>query len=787
MISALETVLTGEAEKLLHQHSATVLAKYGGMWPELEELDGAIKYSRKSIANIVKKAKTQLDPFYDRFDPTSKSGVEDLSLFKFIQNVGGSLISFISGSSSRLQLISTYSDLLFPALRNDKKDLSSIILAEENGSYLIQTAIAEYKNTVQNFEHVLAAIYMGTRTEYKKLRRKFLGGSISVTDNDEVEDQLLMSFFGSKPPKKENIGPAVALVDDNCVKTQLFIDIMNNLPQYYEKIIPILNRGKLTGKTKVTKTLDDGEIEDCVGTFTTIADKTFWNYINNPSDLTKIIMGTVKAFQLEYASVARALHALMSKVDPQLEQTRRIIEDQTALVKQYNRINFLSIRPSSEDIAPRTKLDHDVAIARTKLFHHLNETINALSGMDRYLQTTEDFAQLKIKEAIELKSTLDDIQRTETQKNLARNIQDDNEFYIGKSGQLGSLSVEREPAPKIRYEDVIGESFIKAKQHIDEVVKVASHPNIMRLSAPRGDVRSNLCLIGSFGCGKSEMARAIGGDKRIIGLNIAVADLLTAYMHESVKNVKRMYDEAKNLRKNSRHTKSVGIIIDEFDRLFDYGEGVHAAYDGGRMTGVLQEMMDGVVGNEGIFLVTMTNVPKAIPEAILRRFKYVDVVGQLTLEERVKLFKLFLTRGLPIDPTVTDEDYKKWAEMLNHAPGDVIGKVCDEIHFKFMFDLTMNKPHVVASIERILSKKLHDREAKKEDYSYLKTALGKYKNINAEEITQALETIIKQPQVVMQVNKSKQVYRDAEDILNGLSQIGESGLGFGAKKKSVLW
>ena len=1020
-------------------------------------------------------------------------------------------------------------------------DLAALMLAEEAGSGLLMTVEKEFNDTLMNFETVLAGTYLTTRAEYKKLRKKFLGGTIaSETDHDSVEDDLMMSFFGMKPPKPQNVnGPAVPLIDDNCVLTQLLIDIAANLPRYYEKTTPILKRGKLTGKTTTTKMLDTGEVEDWAGTMMALSNDTYMRYILCPNDLTKTILDVIQSFQYDYVQIADPLEKLVIKANLTYDTTkRRTIHDPNALVKQYNRINFLSIRPSAEDIAPRTKLDQDLSVARTKLFIHLKTTIDELTNMDRYDQATEDFAVAKTKEAIDLKKALDDIQKTEAQKNLARNIADDNEFYCGKGGQHGSLEIEREPAPKIQYTDVVGSSFGTAKEHIEEVVKVASHPHIMRLTAPRGDVKSNVMLIGPYGChrrgqevlmydgttkkvedivvgdllmgpdstprevlrlvrgvddmveilpkkgdpwvvnqyhtmklvktqdrskkvyrainelvevplneylkwpqykktihplyrvpidfqetsenpnlsiepymlgvllgdgclrnrqsvstadpdivqeiyayaasvglsvntqskpgnlatdynittgmiggqdnplrtklremnlfdcdssdkfiphayktscrenrrkilaglmdtdghlhgttcydliskskrltndiafvarslglaayvspckkksqngtegqyfrvivsgdvnqipvklphkkaskrirknnvlrtgfstrklgkekfygftvsndnlyllndftvirncGKSEMAKAIGADKRIIGFNVSTADLLTAFMHESVKNVKRMFDHAKDLRRNSRYTKPVGILMDEFDRLFNYGEGVHAAYDGARMTGVLQEMMDGIVGYEGVFLVALTNVPKAVPEAVLRRFKFVDVVGQLTQEERAFLFKMFLTKGLPVDPAVVHEDYMKWAEMLDNAPGDVIGKVTDEIHFKFMHELAINESEKIGAIEKALSKRLRDRETKKQDYEYVKKALGTHKIISAADITSALESTISQPQVKMQIAKARQVYRDANDIMKGLSAVGASGLGFGAEKKSVVW
>lgn len=790
--SSLETVLSGEAQRMLGQQSAQVLAKYGTVRPELEDLYDAVSYSVSKVNAVLKTARKQLDPLRDRFDFTSKAGLDDLSLFRFINNVGGGLTTFVYNSYTRLHQMELYLNVLLPVLNATKTpELTSVIMAEESGGNLMLAAREEYHSTVVAFEKLLGGIYLGTRNEYKKLRKKFLGGTALQPDEDNMEDQLMLSFFGMKPPKKEAAGPAVALIDNNCILTQLFLDIADNLPRYYEKVTPVLKRGKLTGKTTTTKFLDNGEVEDWAETMISISDPTYWNYINAPSELTSNILAITKAFQTAYARVAPAIHALVVKADliRSDEDRRFAIEDPNTLVKQYNRINFLSIRPSAEDIAPRTKMDTDMAIARNKLFLHLKETLTALSGMSHFEQATEDYAILRTKEAIELKKAMDEILKTEEQKNLARNIQDDNEFYLGKSGNLGSLGSEREPAPKISYEDVVGASFITAKQHIEEVVKVASHPQIMRLSAPRGDVKSNIMLIGPYGCGKSEMAKAIGADKRIIGFNVSTADMLTAYMHESVKNVKRMYDLAKDMRRSSRYTKPVGILMDEFDRLFTYGEGVHAAYDGSRMTGVLQEMMDGIVGYEGVFLVALTNLPKSVPEAVLRRFKYIDVVGQLSQEERAQLFKHFLTRGLPIDPSVTQENYMAWSEIMVGAPGDVIGKVADEIHFKFMHELVEAKPEKVKAIEKALNKRLRDRESKKQDFDFIRKALGSYKTITAEEISSALETVIKQPQVKMQIEKAVQVYKDSEDILKGLSKIGKSGLGFGGdvRKKSDLW
>lgn len=785
--TAFETVLSGEATKLLHQHNATILAKYGGLRNELVELDKLIKARKKKIDTILVNARKKLDPFYKQFNPMAQASMEDLTFFRFMQAIGGNILNFIQSSKTRLDMIDMYGSALIPVLTQERgSELASVVIAEEAGSDLLNQAAVEFNNTVLGLEKLLGTVYLGTRNEYSRLRRKFLGGTQNQIDDDDIENQLMASFFGGRSPKKEATGPAIALVDENCVLTKLFLDLMDSFPTHYEKMVPILKRGKPTGKYEKTYTLEAGEIEDAAGTLVFISNPNLWNYVNNPNELTKTFMDTIRAYHSEYDAIATAVRNLVLKANLHHGEHRRVVDNPDVLVKQYNRINFLSIRPTAEDVAPRTKMDADVSKLRTKLFDLLKETFTSLTNMDPNSSDTEEYAIAQLKLAIDLRKEMADIQKTEAQKALARNIEDENEFYVGKSGNLGSLGAEREAAPKITYEDVIGSSFVTAKKHVEEVIQVASHPNIMRLSAPRGNVKSNLLFIGPYGCGKTEIARAIGGDKRIIGYNVATADMLTAYMHESVKNIKRMYDCAKDLRKGSRYTKPVAIIIDEIDRLFSYGEGVHQAYDGSRMTGVMQEMMDGVVDYEGVFLVGMTNNPKTLPEAIMRRFKYVDVVGQLTKEERATLFKKFLTRGLPVADAVTETNYLEWAETLIHAPGDVIGKVTDEIHFKFMHEMVLADPKLSASIEKSLSKKLKDREAGKKDFNFLRSALGKYRQIEAAEVTKALETVIAQPQVKMQIAKAKQVYRDAKEIIDGLSVIDGGSMAFGAKK-SASW
>lgn len=793
-LESLQTLLEGEAAKMAQHHASVLVSKYAKIHQQLIALQKAVNECSPKLGDTALRVHDVFDPGWDAFD-VSRSDLEEFSLFKFLNVVGHSISTLAAGSSMRLYALAAHCQTVVPILTKKQFGISALSGAEESANQILALADEEFEATVLGFDKLVGGVYLATRREYKRLRRKFLGeASKQNEERDPIEDHMMMQLFGVRPPQQEPpLGPATALIDENCVLTQLLTDAANVLPKYYERVVPIVKRGVATSQTKTMKYLDDGEVDDAARTIARISHPTFVRYAMDPGELLDSIMGILQKFFNSYSGLEEALRDVVERSDLGLSRAKKDLQKKMAnprgLARQYSRINFLSIRPVAEDVTPRTRMERDYAEARTKLLEHLKETILALSKMKPDHGDTEAYAVARTREAVELKSKMDEVTHSDRQKSLERNIRDDNEFYVSKGGNLGSLESEREPAPKIRYEDVIGDSFVKAKAHVEEVVEVASHPHIMRISAPRGDVKSNILLIGPYGCGKTEMAKAIGGDKRIIGFNVTTADLLTAYMHESVKNVKRMFDNAKDMRRKSRYTKPVGLLIDEFDRLFSYGEGVHQAYDGPRMTGIMQEMMDGVVGYEGVFMVALTNVPKEVPEAILRRFKFVDVVGQLTREERAKLFKMFLTRGLPLAPSVTEEAYLGWAETLVNAPGDVIGKVADEIHFKFMKEFVAENPSKMASIERALASRLKDREARPTDHAYVKKALGIHKQVGSEAIGTALEAVLKQPQVQMQINKAREVYRDAEEIMAGLSVVGKRGLGFEQEvgRRSKLW
>lgn len=783
----LETVMSGNMARLSHEYASTFVAKYAHIKNEMQAAGRAANAAAPKLHKLYGKARDTFTPHWKKFRPEAVD-LEDFALFKFINVVMGKVFAQILNSAQHLSSISHAYRTIEPMFGREV-DFGTLSMADRAAAEMIDAVEAEFRTTVEQSQALLAGVYLATRREYKKMRRKYLGETAGPEDRDELEDQMMMRLFGLRPdrPEAPPTGPARALVDNNCVLTQLLEDLAGALPKRYERVVPVMRGKKATAKTRVVREVDPGEVDDFIELIRALSDEAAMRFARDPGELLGETMKLLVEFHDAYAPVAAEMEALMKANSAAVYRPGEgALMNPRAIERRYRGINFLAIQPLPEDTLPRTRVERDYAGAREALYGHLLETLANAGRMDDSVETAE-YLGARVREAIALRDAMEDVTRTEAQRRLHRDVKDDNEFYVCGTDdgpmQHGMIKVVREAAPKIRYEDVVGASFVEAKEHVEEVVEIASHPHIMRLSAPRGDVRSNLLLIGPYGCGKTEFAKAVGADPRIVGVVAPVSSLLTAYMHESVKNVARLYEQASDLRKGARYTKPVSIIMDEFDRLFSFGEGVNTAYDGDRMVGALQEQMDGVVGREGVFLVAMTNFPKAVPEAVLRRFKYVDVVGQLTKLERMELFKMFLLRGLPVDPAVDDHAWLAWADRMEDAPGDVVGKVADEVHFVFMKQHIKQYGKSIGAIERALNKRLRDREPTDADRRYLKDALAKHGTVRAEDVERALEEVLRQPQVRMQIRKAHEVYRDAQEVLKGL----EGGAGFTARGTSRTW
>lgn len=166
-------------------------------------------------------------------------------------------------------------------------------------------------------------------------------------------------------------------------------------------------------------------------------------------------------------------------------------------------------------------------------------------------------------------------------------------------------------------------------------------------------LRGGLLLYGPPGTGKTYLAKAVAGELDARFMTVTVADILDGVMGESEKNVRRVFDRARELA-------PCVLFIDELDSL----GGKRSGYSNlGWMRNVVNQLlqeMDGVGSdNDGVFILGATNHPWDVDNALLRpgRFDRVVLVTPPDPEARAAILKHALKdrpiSGIDIDQVVS--------------------------------------------------------------------------------------------------------------------------------------
>jgi vacuolar protein-sorting-associated protein 4 len=229
---------------------------------------------------------------------------------------------------------------------------------------------------------------------------------------------------------------------------------------------------------------------------------------------------------------------------------------------------------------------------------------------------------------------------------------------------IGSIVSER---PDIKLEDVAG--LVNVKSALRESIVLP----LMRPDLFTGSRRpwKGILLFGPPGCGKTMIAKATAGDVEATFFNISAANLVSKWLGESEKLVKKLYDIAK--------TKQPSIIfIDEVDSLTQSRGG--SENDAMRRVKTqLLTSMEGLSSNPKDRVVTIgaTNIPWEIDSAFRRRFERRIFVPIPDLEARAKVFEIN-SKGIELAP---DVNFMDLAEKTDGYSGSDIANICREAIF----------------------------------------------------------------------------------------------------------
>jgi len=197
-----------------------------------------------------------------------------------------------------------------------------------------------------------------------------------------------------------------------------------------------------------------------------------------------------------------------------------------------------------------------------------------------------------------------------------------------------------------------------------------------------------ILMYGPPGTGKSFLAKALANEAELPFYPITASDLVSKWMGEGEKQVKQLFEDAKE---DAQDGGGAIIFIDEVDSIAGArGEGKHESSV--RLLNELLVCMDGFGSEEsGVVVIAATNIPWAIDDAMKRRLEKRVYIPLPDSNARVEMFKLNMGDE---DNNLTEGDFRHLAlvcegysgsdikTMTKDALGQPVNKMTKSTHFK---------------------------------------------------------------------------------------------------------
>ncbi len=176
-------------------------------------------------------------------------------------------------------------------------------------------------------------------------------------------------------------------------------------------------------------------------------------------------------------------------------------------------------------------------------------------------------------------------------------------------GRSRAQLYSKENHTNVTFDDVAGNE--EAKAEVREVVEFLKNPT--RFTRVGGRIPRGVLLVGSPGCGKTLLAKAIAGEAEVPFYSISGSDFVEMFVGVGASRVRDLFKQA-------RENSPCIIFLDEIDAVGRRrGSGMGGGHDEREQTlnAILVEM-DGFGTDEGIIVVAATNRPDVLDPALLR-------------------------------------------------------------------------------------------------------------------------------------------------------------------------
>jgi AAA+ superfamily predicted ATPase len=182
--------------------------------------------------------------------------------------------------------------------------------------------------------------------------------------------------------------------------------------------------------------------------------------------------------------------------------------------------------------------------------------------------------------------------------------------WVSSGPEVGEIPVSdlfEIARPELTLDDVAGMEDVKQRLRMSFLEPMRNEE--LRKSFGHA-LRSSLLLWGPPGCGKTFLAKSLAGELGLFFIHVGIADILEMWLGNSERNVKNVFDEAREMRPTV-------LFIDELDAL-----GHKRAQTSSSVRNVVNQLLlelDGATSdNEGLLVLGATNQVWDVDPALLR-------------------------------------------------------------------------------------------------------------------------------------------------------------------------
>lgn len=180
----------------------------------------------------------------------------------------------------------------------------------------------------------------------------------------------------------------------------------------------------------------------------------------------------------------------------------------------------------------------------------------------------------------------------------------------------------------------------EAKEELQEIVEFLKDPKQFTILG--GKIPKGVLLVGSPGCGKTLLAKAVAGEANVPFFSISGSDFVEMFVGVGASRVRDLFAQAEK-------AAPCIVFIDEIDAVGRHrGAGLGGGHDEREQTlNQLLVQMDGFEENKGIIIIAATNRADVLDPALLRpgRFDRQVVVSAPDVKGRLGILKVHTKRN----------------------------------------------------------------------------------------------------------------------------------------------